>query len=314
MLFLTRNMLKLFAQDAGSSTAGGNDATISDAGGSTTASVDSATRETVYGVQTDDRDATSNTPEANEGTLEGGDTADEDDETNRRRAYNSARREFKDLFDRDTQKIINRRFRETKELEEKTRRQEKVLDYLYARYGVNDLDALEEKVTGDDTLLTRDGDLMLSDEESAQMKRLRVQNAQMSRMLAQSAEAEKARRFNERLAREEAEFKERFPDFSLMDEIQSDPNFARLLRSGIGVKDAYYAIHHEELARTALELAQADAVRKTAENVRARGSRPRENGVGAFPGVVVKSDASKLTRQDREEIAKRALRGDKIKF
>ena len=61
--------------------------------------------------------------------------------------------------------------------------------------------------------------------------------------------------------------------------------------------------------------ATADNVGKAiAKSVASRAKRPTEGAVSSQPSVEVKSDVSKLTKADREEIARRAARGEVISF
>jgi hypothetical protein len=88
----------------------------------------------------------------------------------------------------------------------------------------------------------------------------------------------------------------------------------RLLQNGIDVKTAFETIHHDEILSGAM-MQTAEAVRKNVtDSIKARGLRPSENGINAQAGVIVKNDVSKLTPQDRAEIARRARMGETIKF
>jgi len=48
------------------------------------------------------------------------------------------------------------------------------------------------------------------------------------------------------------------------------------------------------------------------DNIRARGSRPSENGTSSQSAFIVKDDVSKLSKEDRRNIAKRVMMGEKI--
>ncbi len=140
--------------------------------------------------------------------------------------------EFKDLFTADTQRIIDRRFKETRGLREALEAQRPVLERLMDRYGV------------------ARGDLP---------------------GLAAAVEAEDARR-----DREAAEL-------------------ARLL---------------EETARQAAQ----ERERALVQNILARGVRPPENGGGAGNGLTTRLDPGRMTPAQREEIARRAAKGERITF
>jgi hypothetical protein len=54
--------------------------------------------------------------------------------------------------------------------------------------------------------------------------------------------------------------------------------------------------------------------RKITNKVIANGARPTENGISSQSATVTKSDVSLLTKADRQEIARRVARGEKISF
>ena len=49
-------------------------------------------------------------------------------------------------------------------------------------------------------------------------------------------------------------------------------------------------------------------------NLKAKQSRPAENGTSSKTAVIVKNDVSKLTRAERAEVARRAMLGEHIEF
>ena len=65
----------------------------------------------------------------------------------------------------------------------------------------------------------------------------------------------------------------------------------------------------------ALKYAVDKTKAQVADNIRARAMRPLEGAVnGAAAAVTVKSDVRKLTKADREEIARQVMRGKTITF
>lgn len=103
-----------------------------------------------------------------------------------------------------------------------------------------------------------------------------------------------------------------YGDFSLDEELRN-PQFRSLIMTknpqyAISMLDAYRITHFDEISQAA----EAAAAEKVAKSVSARAARPTENGLGAGSGVVVKSDVKSFTKKDRQEIARRVARGEKI--
>lgn len=100
-----------------------------------------------------------------------------------------------------------------------------------------------------------------------------------------------------------------YPSFDLSLEARSR-DFRAMLRAGVPMRQAFEVLHMEQI-----KAAQAQAAeRAVTANIRARGARPQENGAGAASAFTVKDDVSRLTAQDRAEMARRAARGETITF
>ena len=104
-----------------------------------------------------------------------------------------------------------------------------------------------------------------------------------------------------------------YPTFDLNAEVEN-PQFRQLLRSGIDVRTAYEVIHKDEIIPAAMQFTAKTVEQKIANKIASGGSRPAENGMANQGAATVKSDVSKLTRADREEIIRRVQRGEKIRF
>lgn len=99
------------------------------------------------------------------------------------------------------------------------------------------------------------------------------------------------------------------PDFDLGAALE-DAQFCALLRAGIDVRTAWFA-----LLETACLRAGRSAEQRVSEHIRARGLRPVENGLGSGgAGIVVRPDVSRMSRADRAELAARAERGERVKL
>lgn len=99
------------------------------------------------------------------------------------------------------------------------------------------------------------------------------------------------------------------PDFVLESELENE-TFKQLYESGVSVSAAFNAAHFDEL----IETARREAVKATLDNIRARGSRTRESASSSSAGLNVKRDVSRLTRSEREQIARRVMAGEDIIF
>ena len=109
------------------------------------------------------------------------------------------------------------------------------------------------------------------------------------------------RGFENALLKEEAELKKTYPEFSLEKELSNDV-FRKLIEAGLDMKTAFEAVHLEEVRKKA---------EKTAEPKK---KRPVENGSLGTDSAIFKSGVYALSKKDRQELAKRAQRGEVIRF
>jgi len=107
--------------------------------------------------------------------------------------------------------------------------------------------------------------------------------------------------------------KDMYPGFDLRTEIQNR-DFQGLLKSGIPVQKAYELVHMEEIKAAAARNAAQTASAQMQANIKAKQSRPSENGTSSQSAVIVKNDVHSLSKADRAEAVRRAMRGEKIRF
>lgn len=242
----------------------------------------------------------------------------------RRKAYydtvNSA--EFKEFYTEDTQRMINKRFKETKALEEKVARQQSVIDAVAKRYNVSgeDADAVLSALESDTHFYERAAEEAgMTVEQYAGFEKLKANNERMKAELEKRAEREQINAQVKQWMTEADAVKQRYPDFDLdsllaREEPDKMTQFERLLKAGLDMEYAYRVLNMDRL--------MADANKQTAEltekavvdSVRAKGARPAENGAVPRSAFVVKDDVRKLTKQERAEIAQKAMRGEHIEF
>ena len=141
-------------------------------------------------------------------------------------------------------------------------------------------------------------------EQYEQIMKLRQEN-KMLKKRQETLEAEQKINAQVLKWQQEAEtMKAKYPNFDLRTELQNE-NFVSLLRAGVSVEAAYQVCHMDEIIAGTAKQAQNNVV----ENIKAKGNRPKENATNPAPGIIIKSDPRNLTRDDREEIARRVARG-----
>jgi hypothetical protein len=215
---------------------------------------------------------------------------------------------YKDQFAKRTQSIIDKRFKEVKTLEKQASEFQSLVDVLGQKYGTDDPQVIRERM------------------ESEIIEELAYQNDMSPENYRKIMEADKIRKQNDimetqRQQQEQIQaaitnwtsqaeqMKGEYPDFDLRTAMQDD-QFLGMIKSNVPVKTAYEILHIDKLK----EQIRREAETKTAQNIQAKRNRPSEAASKGVSGAVVKNDVKSLTKKDREEIARRVQRGEKITF
>lgn len=254
-----------------------------------------------------------------EGTLTGASKTDvqttSDTLEARRKAYNDLiNGEYKDLDQERFQQVFDRRFKQVKGMESDLAAQKPIIDKLMARYGVDDVAKLDKALTEDNEYWERVAEERgMTVEQYHAMQKLEQENAALKAIRDRQLGQQQYQQQLDTWYKEAAKVKELYPSFDFKAEAQN-PEFLKLLRTGNSVEHAYKVLHFDELTNNAARVAAQTADAQAQARMKAKASRPSENGTSSKSAVIVKNDVASLTRSERAEIARRVQRGDIIKF
>lgn len=124
---------------------------------------------------------------------------------------------------------------------------------------------------------------------------------------------QRAKELTHRLEEEAQQAMDTYPAMDLRQELE-DPLFLRLVKADVPVKRAYETVHLDDILGELAAREREKAQKEITDNIRKRGMRPFENGIAAHGGITLRSDVSRLTREQREDYARRAARGEEITF
>nr|DAG05701.1 MAG TPA: hypothetical protein [Podoviridae sp. ct6BA50] len=245
-----------------------------------------------------------------------GETEPAPDPEEKKKAFQTLiRGEYKDQYTEATQALINKRFGETKALQQQIAEAQPLLDLLASRYNVQgNVGDILRAVENDKHYLEAAADEAgVTVEQFREIEDLKRQKADFDRWKAQRQAEIAYQQRMERWNGEAQEVQKTYKGFELQQEVQN-PAFLAMLRAGVPMKNAYESVHHEELMAAAQQAAAKQMERNVAASVRANGQRPQEAGMSSQPAFTVKSDPSKLSKQDFAEIRRRIERGEMISF
>ncbi len=201
---------------------------------------------------------------------------------------------FKEQFTKKTQEIIDKRFKQTKELEAFKQKVSPAVKNLMEKYGLNEGE--EEKLL--QALSNGEGDgnesVGINGEERVATDSLR---RKASEWIMQSEK-----------------MKDAFPDFDLRQELRENKLFSQLLLCGADLKSAYEAVHRQEILAGAMAYTAGKVREQIVQGIQAKSVRPFENGVISSGAVVSGVDVNALTSNDILKILKQVENGASISF
>ena len=224
--------------------------------------------------------------------------------------------EYKDLFDGKVQNIVQKRLKNSTETVEKYNELAPTLEMLSKKYGVDasDIKALNKAILEDDSYYEEEAlERGISVEQLKYTRKLERDNAELNAQMKARQSREQADKLYSAWMDQASQAKSVYPSFNLESEMKN-PQFVQLLRSNVDVRTAYEVIHKDEILPAAMQFTAKTVEQKIANSIAAGGRRPTENGMSSQSAAVVKNDVTQLTKADREEIARRVARGERIVF
>lgn len=203
---------------------------------------------------------------------------------------------FKEQFKARTQSIIDKRFKETKRLEEFKTSVSPIIEKLNKEYEVEDGDT--------ETLYQK----MLEAEKESEENISEEKNQKLDESI------DNLKKSVSLWVKESEAIKELYPDFDFRNELKNNALFGKLLYSGIPLKTAYEVVHKDEILSGAMAYTAQKVREQVVKGIEAKGRRPAENGMVSESGIVTVTDVNALTSNDILKIIKQVEKGVSVKF
>lgn len=221
---------------------------------------------------------------------------------------------YKAQYDARFQQGINARHKDYMQNKQQLESLNPMLDMLKEKYGVSDVGELQKAIMDDDSYYEQEAvDRGMTVEQLKYMKQMERENKAYKEREQETIKEQMQREKIEGWLRQETEFKQKAPEFSLRAEL-ANPEFERLLAAGVNVETAFNVIHQDEIMSGAMNYTAKKAVEKTVNDIKARGMRPSENGLGTTATEPKRKTVGEMTGEEILEMANKAKKGEKISF
>lgn len=222
--------------------------------------------------------------------------------------------DYAEQFNASVNDIVRRRLKGTQETADKYTELSPVLELLAKKYGVEagDAKALSKAIEADDTMFEQEAmKRNMTTEQYKKMLKIERENESLRKQMRAKENRENADRQYAAWMKDAEGVQGIYPQFDLRAEL-NNPQFVSLLRSNVPMQTAFEVLHRDEIIGGAMQFAAKKVESAMAGKVAASQARPSENGTKGASAAVHKTDVTKFSRADREEIYRRAQRGEKI--
>lgn len=221
---------------------------------------------------------------------------------------------FKANYESKVQDILQKRLKGVKDVAAKYESLAPTLEMLGKKYGVNidDVDALNKAIAEDDSYYEDEAlELGIPVEQLKNIRRIERENTSLKKQVNEHNARERAAQRYSTWMGQAQDTAKMYPSFNLEQELQNQ-RFVDLLNSNIDVRTAYEVLHRDEIIPAAMQVATKKAKEQISNDIAANRARASENGTHST--TLAKSDVSRLSYDEIDEINRKVLRGERYQY
>lgn len=223
---------------------------------------------------------------------------------------------FEKIYGQKVAETVGARFKNQQDLQGKITSYDDALAPLYGKYGLKpgDTEGLARAIAGDNDIYAAraEAEGMTVDKYKEQLRL--QQDAERGRTMFEEFQRQQAQKaMFEQWDQQAAEMTEAFPAFDLGKELEN-PAFVDALNRTANVRDAFAIVHMQDILSGAMDMSAQNTRQQVVDTMKQKAARPAENGMMRGAAIVRKTDPSKLTDKDMEEIDRRVEAGEIVRF
>ena len=233
----------------------------------------------------------------------------------RRNKWNEIKKEYHDLYGEDVGGAVRDRFKNQSDASKQLNDLQPMLEVLMQKAGAKSVEDLRDIILNDDSRYEEEAEEKgITVEALKYQKELEAENAKKDQQL----QAVKDREHAMGLIQQGEEMKQIYPGFDLMAEMQNE-QFRHWVspQVGMSVKQAYDAIHGDELRAQAVAYGMDRTRQQLGQTIQAQQARPGEgamSGKNQAAAAEPKINPANMSRKDREAYKRMVRKGVPISF
>lgn len=238
----------------------------------------------------------------------------------RKAQYAKFKEDFKDEYNAEVQGLVKDRLKKSNErlnaAKEFKSKSDKVFEALAVMYGLdaNDYDGISRAVENDNSFYEEKALAAGMDvNEYRKLQQMKRENEQLRQQNEDYIRQQQMEQKYRTWIQQGQMTKEIYPNFDIDAESQN-PDFMRLLNSGVDVTTAFEVVHKDEILTAGMRYAANQTAAKMKQNAGANANRPTESGISEHAASSATIDVSKLSDEQMAEYIRRAKAGEKITF
>lgn len=223
---------------------------------------------------------------------------------------------YKDIYGKKVQSVIDKRFKQTKQLEETVKANSEINAKLGAKYGIDpaDITALAQAVGEDDSYLE---EAAYNNNMTVEQYKVFMEGEEAKRQLEQQRNEQRREQVTQFFNTEAEAVKTKYndPSFDFWELYETNSEFQAMINSGVPTDTAYRVMNMDRLTAESSR-ASADRVSKAITNdIIANGKRPIESGLSPNQAPANSSvNIHGLTDSQMDDLVEQARRGQIITF
>lgn len=231
----------------------------------------------------------------------------------RRAEYERVKEQYKDLFGEDVKQAVDRRYEPMRRMQAQLDSYGPLMETLAAKYGTDssDVEGMLKAIGKDDSFFEQKAmEEGMPVERYKEFVMLQAKNRALEEATRRSENLRQQRDTWARWDSEAEKCRSQFPGFDIAKEIEANPQFVKLLGSGIDVTTAYKASHFDEISEGLIAQSEKATKKRVADTIRAGAGRPSEGAAGkAQPGTRT-PDFAHMPREEFLEYRRKVMSGE----